>query len=347
MFYTETATIKPEFEDLLRRMQLTEITQELIDEPFAENPHTTRMLKFLSENVSSKSITKNPTTEAIDFLWKNPQHIDWDLICYNKGPTIGTLLDMYKISIQWGALSTNESAGNFLSTNFKNINWFFLSCNPSDKALDILEDYPEHISYLSLSGNTNPRAIKLLRNNLHKINWVALSSNPSAMSLLREHQDQIYWSELASNPNPEAFQLMEENIEKMDKFLMGCNPIAIPWLRNNMEYVNWQSICINARTPEAIQFIRENIEEASWEYLSENPYAISILKEFPERITEEALYSQDVIDFHTEYDYRSILAAKHDLHQEYHAWAGHPSMISTKWKEWGFESGFSEEDDDN
>lgn len=335
MFYTESATVKPEFEDLFRRLQITEITQELIDEQFASNPHTTFMLKFLSENVSKTLITKNPTNEAIDFLYKNPQHIDWDFICYNNSTNIGTLLDIYKRSIQWGALSTNPSASPFLSTNLKKLNWFFFSCNPSDHALDIMEQYPELINYSSLSGNPNPRALPLLLKNFEKINWVSFSGNPIAIPVLRDHLDQIYWSELAYNPSPDALQLMEENIDKIDKFIMGTNPVAVPWLRKNMEYVNWDNICINARTPEAIQFIRENIEHVSWEYLSENTYAISILKEFPERITEEALYSQDIFDIKTTYDYNGILESKRDLHQEYHAWAGHPSMILTKWKDWG------------
>jgi hypothetical protein len=46
------------------------------------------------------------------------------------------------------------------------------------------------------------------------------------------------------------------------------------------------------------------------------------------------------------YDYNAILKAKYDIHQEYHAWVGHPSRIN-KWKDWKInECLYQEEEDD-
>jgi hypothetical protein len=265
---------------------------------------------------------------------ENPQYIDWDHIPYNTSPNIGTLFEKYKTTINWNMVCFNQSASNFLSTHLDRINWFILSSNESECALDILEEYPEYVCFGSLSSNINPRAIKILKENLHKVNWVGLSSNPNAIELLRENIDEIYWYELAYNPNPDSLQLMEENIDKMNKHVMGNNPSLIPWLRKNLEYVNWSSICQNAKTPEAFQFIRENIQHADWVELSSNPYASDLLKDFPNKITLEALYTQDVLNVETTYNYNDIRSARRNLHKEYHAWAGHPSRMC-KWKDWG------------
>ncbi len=139
---------------------------------------------------------------------------------------------------------------------------------------------------------------------------------------------------MAYNPNPDSLQLMEENIDNMNKHIMGNNPALVPWLRKNLEYVNWMEICGKAKTPEAFQFIRENIQHADWVELSSNPYASDLLKDFPNKITLEALYTQDVLNVETTYDYNEIRSTRYNLHQEYHAWAGHPSRMY-KWKDWG------------
>lgn len=330
MFYTIERKVKPMYESLFHGL--------------GEYPENT-CLVYCNPNVNDFSsatehpilrigINLNPSTQAIDFLYANPEYIDWDYICRNKSPIIGTLLDRYKGSIQWNAVSSNPSAASFLSTNLKNINWFLFSENNSDYALDIMEQYPEQINYSSLSSNTNPRAIKLLKNNIDKINWVSLSSNPIALEILREHPEEIFWTEFSANPNPEALQMMIENIDLVDKYLMGSNLAAIPWLKHNLEYVNWSDICCNARTREHFQFIRENILQADWEYLSTNKYAVSLLMEYPERISTVALVSQDLFDFSYDYDYKKIRESKRNIHEQYHAWAGHPARMY-KWKDWG------------
>jgi hypothetical protein len=117
-------------------------------------------------------------------------------------------------------------------------------------------------------------------------------------------------------------------------------------LRRNIEWVNWPVLCEKANTPESIQFIRENIHRVNWNALSTNKYALSILKEFPDNICFTAVESHDMLDYNYTYDYKAILDAKHDIHQEYHAWAGHPSRMY-KWKDWGmWEDVLDEEDEE-
>ena len=49
----------------------------------------------------------------------------------------------------------------------KNLNWIYLSENPS--AIQLLEENPDKINWENLSGN--PNAIHLLEQNLDKINY--------------------------------------------------------------------------------------------------------------------------------------------------------------------------------
>lgn len=345
MFYTVERTVKPMYQPLFNRLGASAEDVFKRYSTIHNNPRTINFPNPSEYTTARLCITTNHSTHAIDFLYENPECIDWDYICQNRSPTIGTLLDRYKGSIQWNQVSSNPSAASFLSTNIEHINWFLFSENNSDNALDIMEQYPERINYSSLSSNTNPRAIKLLKTNIDKINWVSLSSNPSALEILREHPDQIFWTEFSKNKNPEALQMMIDNIDLVDIYAMGGNTAAIPWLKQNLRYVDWVEICMKARTPEHFQFIRENISHASWQYLSSNTYATQLLMEYPDRISIFALQCQDLFDYSYEYDYKGIRDAKRTLHEEYHAWAGHPARMY-KWKDWGMWEDVLDEEED-
>ena len=60
-----------------------------------------------------------------------------------------------------------------------NIDWFYLSENPSAGAITLLEKNQDKIYWSQLSRNPSARAIALLENNQDKIYWDALSENPS------------------------------------------------------------------------------------------------------------------------------------------------------------------------
>jgi hypothetical protein len=310
---------------------------------------TTEELREDENRMLISSLYINPSPEAVDLMCKYPHIIEWDqFICgsyryvgLNQSPIIATLLDKHLDNINWEALSSNPTAANFLTNHVDKINWYFLSANPSDYALDLLEEYPENINYFQLSANTNPRAIEILKNNINKIEWVTLSSNPSAIPILKEHIDQIFWGEFSYIQHPEAIRIINQELEKLEDWeiemisvILGQNPEAVPILKKHLDWVNWTVLCETANTPESIQFIREHLEFADWRALSENKHALPILMEFPDRIQESAFTCQNMFDYNYTYDYQAILATKYNLHQEYHAWAGHPSRIY-KWKDWG------------
>jgi hypothetical protein len=69
--------------------------------------------------------------------------------------------------------------------------------------------------------------------------------------------------------------------------------------------------------------------------------------EFPEKIQWHfTLGNQDVFETKYRYNYAGIRQVRHRLHEEFHAWAGHPSKMSTKWVDWGFEGALGSEEDE-
>ncbi len=89
--------------------------------------------------------------------------------------------------------------------------------------------------------------------------------------------------------------------------------------------VDWSSICRNR-----------------------NKRALELLMEFPSRIQWHfTLGNQDVFETTAEYDYEGIRTARRNLHEEFHAWAGHPSKITTKWVDWGFEGAVGSEEEED
>ena len=51
------------------------------------------------------------------------------------------------------------------------IDWSYLSLNPSERAIALLEKNQDKINWDMLSGNPSARAIALLEKNQDKINW--------------------------------------------------------------------------------------------------------------------------------------------------------------------------------
>jgi hypothetical protein len=111
-------------------------------------------------------------------------------------------------------------------------------------------------------------------------------------------------------------------------------------LRENPEKIYWPSLCRNASTKEEFDYLRENLERVDWSCINMNPNkrAIDLLMDFPERIQwHYLLLHSDIFETTAEYDYRGIRQSKYQLHEEFQAWAGHPSKMTTKWRDWGFE----------
>jgi hypothetical protein len=203
-----------------------------------------------------------------------------------------------------------------------------------------------------LSRNTNPRAIAILRENFRRIEWTFLSSNSSeeAVRLLFENVDKINWYSFSQNKCPLAIPLIERNLEKCNSYFLSTNPHAFGILRDNPTKIYWPSLCVTASTHEQFAFIRDNLDKVHWDSIcrNKNKRALELLMDFPERIQWKfTLGNQDVFETTAEYNYEGIRQAKYKLHEEFHSWAGHPSKMTTKWIDWGFDGAVDTEDDTN
>ena len=90
------------------------------------------------------------------------------------------------------------------------IYWLWLSRNPNDRALALLEGNPDNIDWYMLSRNPNDRALALLEQNPEEIHWARLSRNPNdrALALLERNLEDISWWQLSRNPNDRAIDLL-------------------------------------------------------------------------------------------------------------------------------------------
>ena len=218
---------------------------KLIEEKIKVNPEiihfdnlaaneTPEAMKIIEENVLNKNTlyqTSNSTmyqisnsmrfwsilsrnSKAIKILKANPRKIHWDQLCINKSTEAIQLLEEQMTNKWVDPVKIN-----------KNISWLNLSCNPNQKAFEILEANPTKIDYRGLSNNSNPKAIELLMERMKvqnqykkkedRIDWKALSKNPGAVELIINRLK--YEDELQDSKSL-------EDTEKIDWRLLSSNP---------------------------------------------------------------------------------------------------------------------------
>lgn len=241
----------------------------------AENPKAADILldKNYRDKIGGvfDNLSKNTNPKVIKFLSKpeNYNKIDWKNLSANESDGAVALLEKEIAegrpkNVYRQEVSTNSKAirileeypdkrvGDSLSANNsdkaikllkehikekpKDINFFSLSINPNQKALEFLQEL-DQIKWWYLSGNTNPNAIKLLEvrfevekylieNSLtvyqnisqyDKINWFRLSKNPSAIKLI------IARIKYENSLLPEIFALLKDN-EKISYSELAANP---------------------------------------------------------------------------------------------------------------------------
>lgn len=331
----------------------------------SSNPHAIKVLEQRPSFIHICSLARNPN--AIDLLANYlPFLLPANWLCQNKSPYLDTLLVKIKDMLRGRSsiddyvfsynLSRNPKGVPFLVANPEWIDWRAFSACPEEQAMDLLEQHPEKIDYVHLSFNPNPRAVALLRASPTKVNWTFLARNrgEEAVRFLLENTEKLNtqgWMNLSENTCPLVFPLLAANLDKVNWYYLSSNPIALPLLRANLNKVFPLTLAELARTQEQIDFLMENLssflgtatyseEERFWKSLSFNPCpaALRVLKAHPEKVFWMfALARQNVFHTTTTYDYAGIRAARRELHEEYHAWAGHPVRVLQKAKDWGLE----------
>ena len=354
MFVTERTDIKPcygrtfqEVVDLLINGQFDRLHN--LPRAISKNPHAIKLLEQHPELVDVRFLSYNEA--AGDLLYYHPDFSENQDIWFSRSPILDTLLlspSLPELPVNYrfecSAVSKNPRAINYLLRNPKCIVLSDLCLN--ENAADLLEACHDIIDYWYLSRNTNPRAMSLLRRAIERgkaeqVNWKWLSANscPDAVRLFLEYPEKIDFSCLSENECPLAFPIMQQNLDKMNWHWFCCNPLAVPLLPDYFEKINWTMLSERAKTKEQFQFLRRHFSRINWQGISLNghPEATKLLEEHPDKIRWSlAIICHDLFETVTEYDYAGIRNARQALHAEFHAWAGHPSKMTTKWKDWGF-----------
>ena len=191
------------------------------------------------KNIGWSMINANNSIEAINLLKKNPDKIWISCLCRNNSSLVTSLLEMIP--------DANEK-----------LDYFFLSFNEANWALDLLEkEYKRDGSNLKLEylcSNESARAIDIVKKTMtNNINyWVPLSSNSNAIDLLEQNKEHIDFGGLLRNSSPRAIKLIEELIEKnsalksdYDMNILSENPHAINFLEKNPDLIDWVRISKN------------------------------------------------------------------------------------------------------
>lgn len=256
-------------------------------------------------------------------------------------------LSFYRVDRWFKWLCSQEKAIPFISKHLEHANWDTLSANPA--AIDLLLQHPDKINYQQLCKNTHPEAIALLRSNPSSICWNLVCANPAeeAVALLLEPENAIrlspYW--LSHNTNPRALRLLWHRTSEINWEGLSRNPSdeAVDFLEAHVDKIHLAAMCRFASTPRQFALLRSQVRRfktTHWKFLCENPNqgALPLLKEHPQHIPwPMALRFQNLFEITTEYDYAGIRAARRNLHEEYHAWAGHPVRVLQKARDWKLE----------
>jgi hypothetical protein len=150
------------------------------------------------------------------------------------------------------------------------VNFYLLSKNPLDIAVDFLFNNQYWIDFPNLSINSNDRAVEFMLNNKNKIDWECFSENTNtrAVQYLIDHPSEINWKSFSKNTNEKAvdYMLSTEKTRKCInyKFLSeNNNQKAVEHLieshiKNHTEI--YTKLLVKNKNNTAVDFIFKTIE---------------------------------------------------------------------------------------
>ena len=157
-----------------------------------------------------------------------------------------------------------------------------------------------------LGQNPSPATMYYFDKHRHKLRWYrGLHKNNIIYDpqIIRMMQDDD-WEDMSAMP--ELIVVLEKNPEKINWEFLCENPAACHLIKKVIEEegpyskkLYWSQICCN-KSRAAIEILLDHINKIHWVLLSSNPFALDILKQYPEEIDWENLsYVNDdrVIEF--------------------------------------------------
>jgi hypothetical protein len=160
------------------------------------NPRAIALLQAHPERICWMSLARNQAPEAGEMLSKNPSNVWWGTVSQNTSPWAIALLTANLDKVVWSVVEFDgtpamcrlyelgsPSRGHWYSVcktlrsedfalieGTERLNWYALTFNPADRALDLLEANPDKIYWPYLCRNSSPRALRLLEAN-HRIDY--------------------------------------------------------------------------------------------------------------------------------------------------------------------------------
>jgi hypothetical protein len=219
--------------------------------------------------------------------------------------------------------------------------------------MDILKKHSDKIDWGYLSANTHPEAIRMLEENPDEIEWMFLSGNPAARELLLANLDKIDWDEFCGNPAMIDVILARARNADGEWALcwetLSSNPAAIQWMLQHQEeqgvYFDTDGLATNT-APEAIALIEQQLRQIGLDFvapryrelLSRNPAAIRLFESAG--MVVPSLFENPAIFV---YDYKKMEENRREFHEELIAAVYHPRRVARRlemgadWEEFDLE----------
>jgi hypothetical protein len=290
-------------------------------------------LRFLCRNTNPKAmyIIENKLKE------EDIKDIDWFNLCSN--PNAVHIIEQFYDKIDWDGLCLNPNSIHLIEKelemhqNSRRINWSNLCLNPN--AIHIIENKlkecpnSKRINWSNLCSN--PKAIHIIENELlsnpksKKIDYGILSENPNSIHIIETLNEKLLdklwhycpdrqYTSICKNPN--AIHIIEKEIYKKNKGKIGycelnslcLNPNAIHLIDKLSTSEKKRRIRILCSNPNAIHIIENELNEnpnskkIDWVSLSSNINAISLIKNYINKVNWNALSSNLSIFCDIEYD---------------------------------------------
>jgi hypothetical protein len=269
---------------------------------------TTALLRKHIHHVDWRSLSSNPTPEAIELLAEHVDKIDFYGIVFNTNPDAFSLVTFTEKDLDSLKKNNNEEEEEEEEEEKEEDEEEDDADDDDDEDEDDDDDddddFDEDDEYQyvlhALALHFHPNAIHLLETKINELKrsvWENLSGNPNqaAVDLLKRNVDKIDWDALSKNTNPDAIQLFQNHMDGVDWERLSYNPAAIEILRENKDEIRWYMLAQNPN-PEAVSLLRElKTDEIDWTDLSGNlnPASIKLLEENVNKIKWHQLSSSE------------------------------------------------------
>ena len=191
--------------------------------PFA----ITILIDKYPEKISKDGISLNPNPLVIEYLKKHPDKINWNFLSSN--PNAIEILRENSDKINWSNLSMNNCAFKLLNENQDKIDWSNICYNDNPKIVSEIIDrnLDKNISWFILSKNSSDKAVEILLRpeNINKIDYqfLSINSNDKVFDLIEKNLDKIDFDYLITNPNPKIIEIFRENKDKISWYYLSMN----------------------------------------------------------------------------------------------------------------------------